>query len=123
MRRAALFALPFAAVILTAAAGDMSVAAFLAKADALKGKGILAMGSPDIDLLKTEVQGAGKSYRARIVADNQAGEPPHSCPPEKTAMKSNELLTHFRTYPASQRGRISVRAAFYDLMKKRYPCK
>ena len=42
-----------------AAAGDMSVATFLAKADALKAKGPLALLSSDIKLLQGEGQAAG----------------------------------------------------------------
>jgi hypothetical protein len=126
MRAKALITLPFAlplAVLLTAAAGDMSVATFLAKADALKAKGILALGSPDIEKLKAEMQGATGAYRARIEGDKKAGKPPHSCPPPKAKMGSDELLAHFRSYPASARSRTSVRAGFFDMMKKRYPCK
>lgn len=123
MRRIALLALPAFTILLTAASGDMSVATFLSKADALKAKGVLAMGSPDIDLLKTEVQGASKAYRARIDADKKAKKVAHSCPPAKAAMNSNDLLTHLRTYPAAHRQHVTVRAAFFDLMKKRYPCK
>jgi hypothetical protein len=108
---------------LAAAAGDMSVATFLAKADRLKAKGILAMGSADIGLLKGEVQAAGKSYRDQIESDKAAKRTPHSCPPQKASMNSNELLTHFRSYPAASRSKISVRTAFFDLMKKRYPCR
>jgi hypothetical protein len=37
---------------------DMSVSTFLAKADALKAKGVFAFGSPDISLLKSEVSNA-----------------------------------------------------------------
>ena len=44
---------------LTAATGDMSVAAFLAKADNLKAKGFLALGSSDIALLQSEAKAAG----------------------------------------------------------------
>ena len=42
-----------------AAGGDMSVATFLAKADALKAKGPMALFSPDIKVLQQEGQAAG----------------------------------------------------------------
>lgn len=105
-----------------AAAGDMSVGTFLTKADALKKKGILALGSPDIKVLKGEMGGATTAYRNRIEADKKAGNAAHSCPPKKTSLNSDQLLAHFRSYPVAQRGNVSVRTAFFDLMKKRYPC-
>ena len=104
------------------AAGDMKVDTFLAKADALKAKGMLALASSDIGVLKAEGKAAGEAYRARIKSDKAKKLPPHSCPPAKAALKSDDLLAHFRTYSAAQRKQISVNAAFADMMKKRYPC-
>ncbi len=121
------FGLIAAMAIMTAgssafAAGDMSVATFLSKADALRAKGIGALGSPDIGLLKKEAEAAGATYRARIVSDKSTGKPPHSCPPKKASMNSNELLAHLRSYPAAVRPKTTITAAMFDLMKKRYPC-
>ena len=107
---------------LTAATGDMSVAAFLAKADNLKAKGFLALGSSDIALLQSEAKAAGAAYRQRIKADRVQKRTPHSCPPAKTGVKSDELIAHLRTYPASARSSISMITAISVLMKKRYPC-
>ncbi len=113
-----------AALIAVPAHAEMSIATFLAKADALKAKGILAMMSSDIGLLKGEIQTAGKAYRAQIIADKAAGRTAHSCPPAKgkVAMGSDELIGHFRTVPQQQRPATSVKTAFYGLMKKKYPC-
>lgn len=105
-----------------AAPGDMSVSAFLAKADALKAKGILALGSSDIKLLQSEGKAAGAAYRKRIKADLAQKRPPHSCPPAKATVKSDEFIAHLRTYPASARSGTSVTTATADFMKKRYPC-
>lgn len=104
------------------AAGDMKVETFLAKADALKAKGVLALASSDIGVLKAEGKAAGEVYRARIKSDKAKKLPPHSCPPPKAALKSDDLLAHFRTYSATQRKQISVNTAFAEMMKKRYPC-
>ena len=104
------------------APGDMKISTFLAKADALKAKGLLAMASSDIGILKTEGKAAGEAYRARIKSDKEKGLAPHSCPPAKSSISSDDLLNHFRSYPAAQRQQISVRAGFADMMKKRFPC-
>lgn len=65
---------------------------------------------------------AAKTYRARIMSDKKAGKAPHSCPLKKGAMTSGELMKHFSTYPVSRRSSTTVRMAFFDLMKKKYPC-
>ena len=111
-----------AGLLTTPAAAEMSVASFLTKTDALKAKGILALGSPDLGLLRDEVKRATISYRDTIKDAKAKGRTPHSCPPEKMKMNSDELITHFKTVPHGQAKRVSVRAAFYDMMKKRYPC-
>ena len=113
----ALFAAP--------AQAEMSVATFITKADALEAKGILAIGSSDIGLLKAEIKTAGTAYRTDLAANRAGGKAPHSCPPPqgKAKIGSDELLAHMRTYPAQQRVQVSVKSAFYAMMKKRYPCR
>lgn len=102
--------------------GDMNVATFLAKADALKAKGILALGSPDIALLKSEGQAAGNAYRARLQAERKAGKP-SSCPPKKAAVRSDALMAHLRSYlPAAQQS-TSMKTAMADYSIKVFPCK
>ncbi|ABC64293.1 hypothetical protein [Erythrobacter litoralis] len=106
-----------------AAPGDMDVQTFLAKAEKLEKKGALALLSSDLKVLKREAEGAAKTYRTRIVADQEAGRQPHSCPPKgKQAMTSDELLGHLRSYPAAKRPSVSMKTAFADLMQKRFPC-
>ena len=105
-----------------AATGDMSVAVFLAKADALKAKGLMAIGSSDIGLLKAEGQAAGQAYRARLQAERSAGKP-SSCPPKGAKVNSNQLLAHLRSYPEAARARTDMRTAMADFFIKTYPCK
>jgi hypothetical protein len=73
-----------------AAPGDMSVSTFLAKADALKTKGILALGSSDIKLLQSEGKAAGAAYRERIKKDLAQKRTPHSCPLQR--LMSNLMI-------------------------------
>lgn len=109
--------------LVPASAHAMSVAEFLAKANALKAKGIFAMGSSDIKLLRGEMENAANAYRADLTAAKKAGRTPHSCPPPKgkTKLGSKEVMAEFEAIPAGQRG-MSVKSAFYAMMKKRYPC-
>lgn len=111
-------------IALPASAQAMTVAEFLAKANALKAKGLFAMGSPDIKLLTGEMTAVAQAYRADIEGARKAGRTPHSCPPPKgqTKLGSKELLADFEAIPPAQRG-MSVKTAFYALMRKRYPCR
>lgn len=101
----------------------MTVATFLAKANGLKAKGILAMGSPDIGLLRNEMQRVAEAYRADVTRARAAGRTPHSCPPPKGQGKigAKEVMAEFEAIPPAQRN-VSVKTAFYAMMKKRYPC-
>lgn len=119
-----LFAAAAALCIVALPAEAMSVAQFLAKAKALQAKGIFAMGSPDIQLLKDEMQGVANAYRSDILAARTAGRKPHSCPPPKgqAKMNSKDLLAELERIPPAQRG-MSMKTAFYGIMKRRYPCK
>ncbi|HVR90708.1 MAG TPA: hypothetical protein VHG29_06405 [Novosphingobium sp.] len=104
-----------------AAAGDMSVAIFLAKADALRAKGPLALLSSDMNVLKTEGTAAGQAYRAQLAQERVQGRP-SSCPPQGTRISSDQLLSHLRAYPAPARPRTTMRTAMADYFIKTFPC-
>lgn len=104
------------------APGDMSVAAFLARATSLERLGPLALATPQGNQLKGEVVAAGKRYKARIDADRRAGRKTTSCPPESGTMSPDQWLAHLRSYPVPVRKSVSINMAFDALMKKRYPC-
>jgi len=105
-----------------ALAQNMPVSTFLEKADALKAKGIMAMLSSDVGLLKAEVQAAALSYRKERKASEASGRKPEVCPPEKGSLNSDELIAAFRMIPNEQRQRTSVKQAWVGYMKRKYPC-
>lgn len=111
--------------IMPVAANAMSVAEFLAKTDALQAKGVLALGSPDIGLLRDDIASASDAYRAGLAKQVAAGRKPSSCPPPKGTAKitSDDIIASFRAIPAGQRAKMSTKAAFAAFMTKRYPCK
>jgi hypothetical protein len=119
-------ALAFSALLsateLTAATGEMTLATFLGKYEALRKKGLFALGSPDIAALKAEGEAAGMAYLTRLKADRAAGRPPHSCAPTGGRLSQNEFLKGIQQYPVSSRGGITVKMAVADLMRKKYPC-
>jgi hypothetical protein len=104
-----------------AAGGDMSVAQFLSKADALKAKGAMALFSDDMGLLKKEGEAAGTNYRNRLAGERAKGKP-SSCPPKGTKVNSDQLLAFLRTYPEAMRPRTTMNTAIADYMIRHYPC-
>jgi hypothetical protein len=104
----------------------MSVAEFLAKAERLKARGFLAIGSPDLKLLMAEMKAVGSAYRADAEGARAAGRAPHSCPPPKGSkqarMGSEDFLKELRATPPADRERTSMKDAFYAIMKRRFPC-
>ena len=105
-------------------AQSMPVPQFLAKAEALKKKGPLALLSGDLGLLKKEVTQSAKLLRAERLAAKAAGRKPAYCPPEGSgsSLGSDEVLGHFKSIPPAQAARMRVKDAMRSLMAKRYPC-
>jgi len=105
------------------AAQAMTVNEFLAKTSALQAKGFAAMVSPDLTLLRDEIKAAATAYRAELDAAQAAHRKPRSCPPPKGQAKvdPDTLMAAFKAIPPAKRT-MSVKAAFYGLMDRRYPC-
>ena len=122
MKTACLIATALCALTTPAFAQNMPVSTFLEKADALKAKGIMAMLSSDIGVLKAEVQAAALSYRKERKASEAAGRKPEVCPPEKGSLNTDELTASFRAIPAEARPRTTVKQAWIGYMKRKYPC-
>lgn len=101
--------------------GDMNVATFLAKADALRAKGPMALFSSDYKALKSEGEAAGADYRARLNGERAKGRP-SSCPPKGAKVSSDKLLAFLRTYPEAHRPRTSMKQAMGDFFARTYPC-
>ena len=114
----ALLAMPSAVL---AARGDMNLAVFVAKADALKSQGPMALFSPELEVLKAEGKAAGESYRARLLNERAAGRP-SSCPPENAQIVPDELLAFLKKYPAKARPRVTIRQGVADYFIRKYPC-
>lgn len=99
----------------------MTVGEFLQRVDALQKKGIAALFSSDIALLKQEVTASAIQLRENQETARRAGRKPATCMPEKPSVNSNELLAYFRAVPPAQRD-ITVTAGFAGLIRNKYPC-
>jgi hypothetical protein len=111
------------AIVPIGAAQAMDVATFLAKADALQKKGMLALMSADYKLLKSEIETQAGALRAERLAAERARRKAAYCPPAKQSLTSSEILAAFRTIPAAKRPRIQVKDALRALMARKYPCR
>jgi hypothetical protein len=105
-----------------AAPGDMSVAEFLAKANVLKSRGMLAVLSPDYRMLKKEGAGAVRAFNARLAAERAEGRP-SSCPPSAIRADTDVVLNHLRTYAANERDRTDLHQAVADYYRRTWPCR
>lgn len=107
-----------------ASAAGMTVDQFLAKAEPLAKRGMVAMMmSADAKLLGKEIGGAAQALRADQDAAVRAGRMPPACLPPKGKAKldTGELLTYLRSIPPAQRS-MPFRASFYAFSKRKYPC-
>jgi hypothetical protein len=104
-------------------AQSMPVSTFLAKSESLKKQGRLALTSSDLKLLKSEVSSSAAAYVGDVNAARKAGKVTYGCPPADSTMSLtlDQLIAYFYAIPPNQR-RMSVKTAFYALMKKRFPC-
>jgi hypothetical protein len=105
------------------AAAPMDVATALAKADALQKKGMLALFSADMRLLKQEVGGDVDALEREAKADGAAGRKPLFCPPKGGSINSNEILAALRAVPPAARARTSVKDALRPVLARRFPCR
>ena len=109
--------------VLPLPAHAMDVATFLAKADPLKKKGMMAIFSSDYKLLAGEVQTHSKALREERLAAKAAGRPQAYCPPEKSGLKVDELMAGLHAIPAAQQPRTSMKDALKALLVRKYPCR
>lgn len=114
-----------ALLMLPALANAMTVAEFLARADALKAKGMMAMMSSDLKVVRGEMQAATTAYRAEVDAARANGRTDLGCPPPKGQAKigSDAIMADFAAIPKGAQARMTVKSALYDVMRKRYPCR
>ena len=101
----------------------MDVATFLAKADALKAKGVGALFSGDLKRIKAEMAVAGKQLQAEKAARDKAGLPPRSCPPKGAKMNADEFMTQMRTIPVDQQRTMPLKDGILWVAQRKYPCR
>ena len=105
----------------------LSVADVLAKSDALEKKGMLAVFSSDLRVIKAEAQRDVEAFAAQLRSAHNAHRPLPACLPQessgwKLTFDTEEILKYYRSIPPQRRGMSSV-DAFAEFMKVKYPCR
>lgn len=100
----------------------MTVGEFVAKADSLQRRGMLALFSSDLRLLKAEAKRDLDAFAPQLFTRT-----PPACPPKQGdkfnfTFTVDELLRFYRSIPPARRG-ISASEAFGEFMAAKYPCR
>jgi len=107
------FAFAFSVLIVPVAASAMPVSTFLAKADALRAKGPLALLSGDLKLLTNEIQAA-----------ERAGKPKAYCTPGAgVKLTDKDILAAMQAVPVPHRASTSTKDALRGYLARRFPCR
>lgn len=104
-----------AALFLCARAEAMTAAEFLAKADALKAKGMMALFSSDLGLLKAEITADAQAWRAQA-------KPSIACAPASVRLNDQQIYDLVAAVPPAERTTTSVRNAMIAGMHRKFHC-
>ncbi|WP_198024117.1 hypothetical protein [Sphingorhabdus lutea] len=116
---ACILALSFAAPLLAA---SMNAEVFYVKAVALKKKGVGAILSKDMDILKGEMNNVRTNLRAENEKAKKTGKPLY-CPPKNSSMSSDQLISELSAAGQTKRKQMTMHAFMRDYMVRKYPCK
>lgn len=113
-----------AALSVATLSSAMPVQTFLAKAEALKKKGPLALFSGDMKLLRSEIAADALELRKERLATAAAGRPTAFCPPSGgIKLTDRDVLSAMEAVPVAQRASIDTRTALRAYFARRYPCR
>jgi hydrogenase maturation factor HypF (carbamoyltransferase family) len=119
--KAVIAALLIAGVALPASAA-MTVGTFLARANALRDQGPMALMSPDFTTLKAEAKTATTQLKAERAARAAAGKPPIACVPEVEKIGIMDMLDGLAALPAADQKR-PLKDGYAKVIAKHYPCR
>ena len=103
------------------ASAAMTVGTFLARANALRDQGPMALMSPDFPALKAEAKAATTQLKAERAARAAAGKPPIACVPEGESVGIMDMLDGLAALPAADQKR-PLKDGYARVLAKRFPC-
>ncbi len=104
------------------ASAAMTVGTFLARANALRDQGPMALMSPDFPALKAEAKAATTQLKAERAARAAAGKPPITCVPEGESVGIMDMLDGLSDLPASYQKR-PLKDGYARVLANLYPCR
>jgi hydrogenase maturation factor HypF (carbamoyltransferase family) len=99
----------------------MTVQTFLARANALRDQGPMALMSADLPVLKAEAKAATTQLRAERAARAAAGKKPVACVPEGEKIGIMDMLDGLEALPAADKRR-PLKDGYARVLAKRFPC-
>lgn len=105
----------------TPGAQAMDAETFYVKAVALKKKGVGAMFAKDLKPMMTLFKNAADSVKAENEKARAAGNPLF-CAPKKYRLTADQFLSEFGNIPQERRRTQTVRAAWREIVIRRFPC-
>ena len=99
----------------------MDAETFFVKAVALKKKGIKAMFSGDLKPMISIFDKAADSVKAENEKAREAGQPLF-CAPKKYRLTADQFISEFSKIPQERRRTQTVRAAWREIVIRRFPC-
>ena len=102
---------------------DMTVAAFLARVDQLRTRGPEWTLAPEAGELFGAISTVGKAYRQTLSDRLAAGQPVEACLPPEAEIGSDVLFAHLAGYTPETAARTTIREAFSQLVRQRFPCR
>jgi len=110
-----------ALLLCPAVAQAMDAETFYVKAVALKKKGMAAAFSKDLKPMMTLFKSAADSVKAENVKATTVGKPLF-CPPAKYRLTPDQFISEFSKIPQGRRRTQTVRAAWREIVIRRFPC-
>ena len=111
-----------ALLVIAAPAQAMSVQTFLAKAEALKKKGPMALFSSDLKLLLRQVKADAAAIKAERLLAQKNGRQPAYCPGGETQLGQKDILAAMEAVPAARRASTDTRSGLRAYFTRRFPC-
>jgi hypothetical protein len=111
-----------AAFLCTSATYAMDAETFYNKGLALQKKGMAAMFSSDLKIVMSEFKAAATSVKTENDAAKAKGNPIYCAPAKPKKMTAEQLLAEFGSIPTSRRKSQTVKAAWREIVVRKYPC-
>ena len=112
-----------AGLLFPAAADAMPVDTFLAKAQSLQSKGMLAVFSGDLKVLLDTIKADAAALRGERESAISSRRTPPYCPPGPVNMDEKEIIGAMQAVPPADRSHTDTRTALRAHLAQRFPCK